>query len=186
MGELLNRAILFAVRAHDGQLRKGGNIPYILHPLEAAAIAATLTEDEEVLAAAVLHDVVEDTGTPLAALREAFGERVAALVAAESEDKREGLPAGETWRVRKEETVRRLETACREEKILVLADKLSNLRSLYQGEMAAGDVLWQRFHQKDKGQHRWYYESIGARLGELAGTAAYQEYQELLARVFGT
>ena len=69
MGELLNRAILFAVRAHDGQRRKGGNIPYILHPLEAAAIAATLTEDEEVLAAAVLHDVVEDTGTPLAAIR---------------------------------------------------------------------------------------------------------------------
>ena len=97
----------------------------------------------------------------------------------------EGLPAGETWRIRKEETVRRLETASREEKILVLADKLSNLRSLYQGELAAGDTLWQRFHQKDKGQHRWYYESIGARLGELAGTAAYQEYRALLTRVFG-
>ena len=184
MGELLNRAIVFATRAHDGQLRKGGGIPYILHPLEAAAIAATVTEDEEVLAAAVLHDVVEDTDTPLETLRKTFGERVAGLVAAESENKREDLPAEDTWRIRKQETIGRLRTASREEKVLVLADKLSNLRSLYQNQLAVGDALWQRFHQKDKAQHRWYYESIGACLGEFSQAPAYQEYQALLARVF--
>lgn len=59
--DILDRAILFATEAHRGAFRKGTRIPYILHPLEAAAIAATITVDHEVLAAAVLHDVIEDT-----------------------------------------------------------------------------------------------------------------------------
>ena len=59
---VLDKAIGFAARAHAGQVRKGTSTPYILHPLEAAAICATVTDDLEVLAAAVLHDVVEDTG----------------------------------------------------------------------------------------------------------------------------
>lgn len=59
MGEILNKAIVYAVKAHNGQVRKGTQVPYILHPLEAASIVGTLTTDEEVIAAAVLHDVVE-------------------------------------------------------------------------------------------------------------------------------
>ena len=51
------RAVAFAACAHDGQCRKGGTLPYIVHPMEAAAIAATMTDDGEVLSAAVLHDV---------------------------------------------------------------------------------------------------------------------------------
>ena len=58
MGEILNKAIVYAVKAHNGQVRKGTQVPYILHPLEAASIVGTLTTDEEVIAAAVLHDVV--------------------------------------------------------------------------------------------------------------------------------
>lgn len=51
MGALLNKAIIFATQVHDGQLRKGSNSPYILHPLEAAAIVSTITLDEEIIAA---------------------------------------------------------------------------------------------------------------------------------------
>ena len=58
---LVDRAIIFATRAHSGATRKGTNIPYIVHPIEAAAIVSAMTDDEEVIAAAILHDVLEDT-----------------------------------------------------------------------------------------------------------------------------
>ena len=76
----LARAVAFAAYAHDGQFRKGGALPYIVHPMETAAIAATMTNDPEVLAAAVLHDVVEDCGITESELRVKFGRRVAMLV----------------------------------------------------------------------------------------------------------
>ena len=60
---VIEKAIGFAVKAHAGALRKGTNLPYILHPMEAAAIAAQMTDDQDVIAAAVLHDAIEDTET---------------------------------------------------------------------------------------------------------------------------
>ena len=62
---LVSDAMIFAACAHDGMLRKGTNVPYIVHPAEVAAIASTLTDDPEILAAAVLHDVIEDCGVSL-------------------------------------------------------------------------------------------------------------------------
>ena len=58
---LYERAVMFAAAAHSGMTRKGSRIPYLSHPVEAAAIVAEMTDDEELIAAAVLHDVVEDT-----------------------------------------------------------------------------------------------------------------------------
>ncbi|MBO5221836.1 MAG: bifunctional (p)ppGpp synthetase/guanosine-3',5'-bis(diphosphate) 3'-pyrophosphohydrolase [Clostridia bacterium] len=77
MGEILNKAIVFATNVHSGQFRKSTDIPYILHPLEEAAIVGTMTTDDEILAAAVLHDVVEDTDTTVERVRELFGDRTA-------------------------------------------------------------------------------------------------------------
>ena len=66
--ELVTQAMIFAAEKHDGAVRKASNIPYIVHPMEAAAIAATLTDDQEVLAATVLHDVMEDCGVTFEAI----------------------------------------------------------------------------------------------------------------------
>lgn len=184
MGKVLDQAISFATEAHKGQLRKGSEIPYILHPLEVAAIVGTMTGDDEILAAAVLHDVVEDTDTTIGQIEALFGRRIAGLVAAESEDKREDLPAEATWKIRKQETLDHLRTAPIEVKMITLGDKLSNIRSVYRDYMAIGDALWQRFHQKDKRQHHWYYSGIADRLAELEGYAAYTEYCSLVKRVF--
>ncbi len=96
MGTLFNRAIQYAVDAHANQLRKGTNIPYIVHPMEAAAIVASMTQDEEILAAAVLHDVIEDTNRTRQDIEKEFGKTVAAYVASESENKLENLPASAT------------------------------------------------------------------------------------------
>ena len=101
----LGKAIKFAVDAHGDTTRKGKNRLYILHPLEAMTIVASLTEKEEVLAAAVLHDVVEDTDVTEAELRGAFGDRVANLVMAESEDKMRDIPPEASWEARKQATI---------------------------------------------------------------------------------
>ena len=141
---VLEQAIIFAVQAHSGACRKGSQEPYILHPLEAAAIAATMTDDPEVLAAAVLHDVVEDTPHTLEEIRQRFGQRVGDLVSAE------------TWRIRKEETIEHLRRERRiEVKIIVMGDKLSNLRAMHRAYLRWGDRLWDRFNQKDAAAHAW-------------------------------
>ena len=87
--DLLDRAIVFATYAHAGMTRKDGSTPYISHPLEAMAIASSITDDREVLAAALLHDVIEDSGVAARELEELFSERVAEIVEGCSEDKRE-------------------------------------------------------------------------------------------------
>lgn len=185
MGALLDKAIVFAVNAHSGMLRKGTGRPYIIHPLEAAAIVDTMTDDEEVIAAAVLHDVLEDTPVTAAMLQAEFGERIANLVQSESENKREHLPADETWKIRKQETVDALmkETSL-DVKMLTLGDKLSNIRSIYRDYMETGDNLWARFNQKVQSEHGWYYKSIADATKELAAYPAWQEYARLVNEVF--
>ena len=184
MGKVLDRAIVFATKAHEGQFRKGTQIPYILHPMEAATIVGTMTADEEIIAGAVLHDVVEDTATTVEEVMELFGKRVGSLVASESENKREDLPSEFTWKIRKQETLDHLKTASVEVKMIALGDKLSNMRAIYRDYQAIGDKLWQRFNQKDKNEHKWYYSSIAECISELSNYPVYKEYQELLEKTF--
>ena len=184
MMDILDKAIIFAVKAHSGSFRKGTETPYIVHPLEAVAIVATMTNDSAVMAAAALHDVVEDTEFTIEDIRREFGEHVAELVGAESEDKREDLPAEETWIIRKQETIEHLKQASLEEKMITLGDKLSNIRAMYRDYLAVGDKLWERFNQKDKNEHGWYYRSIAEVLSELKEYPAYREYLELVGKVF--
>ena len=70
---LVTQAVIFAAQAHDGAARKGSEIPYIVHPMEVVAIASTMTDDPQVLAAAALHDVMEDCGVTFETLSERFG-----------------------------------------------------------------------------------------------------------------
>ena len=186
MGKLLDRAIAYATNAHAGQFRKSTEIPYILHPLEAAAIVGTMTTDDEVIAGAVLHDVVEDTASTVEEVKKLFGDRVAMLVASESEDKRENLAAESTWKIRKQETLYHLKNAALDVKMITLGDKLSNIRAINRNYNAIGDELWQRFNQKDKNEHYWYYQSIADCLVELKDYPVYQEYCELVRKTFTT
>ena len=156
----IEKAIQFATKAHEGACRKGTSLPYIIHPLEAASIAAQITEDPEVIAAAVLHDVVEDTSFTEDNIRVLFGSRVAKLVASDSEDKHRDKPAAETWKLRKQDTVRHLEHASDDELIVVFSDKLSNLRAMVKDYIRQGEFFWERFTQKDPDKHIWYYSAM--------------------------
>ena len=86
--DVIERAIAFATQAHDGQFRKGTTRPFILHPLEVGKIVATLTDDSEIISAAILHDTIEDCeGITKEILSEQFSEKVANMVGKEKEDK---------------------------------------------------------------------------------------------------
>lgn len=182
---LLDRAIIFAAKAHAGAVRRDGHTPYILHCTEAAAIAATMTQDQEVLAAAVLHDVVEDTDVTAETLETEFGSRVAQLVGSMSENKRPELPPEDTWLVRKEETIAALEESTDLAVAqLSLADKLSNLRGIARDYEEYGDDLWEFFHQKSRAKQSWYYYRLETALSKLSVTDAYREFHHLRLRVF--
>lgn len=181
----VERAIQFATFAHAGTKRKGKDRPYILHPIEAMTIAAALTEDEDVLAAAVLHDVVEDTSLDATDIEREFGPRVRALVMAESEDKMKDLPAEASWKLRKQATIDHLKGLDRNAKIICLGDKLSNIREMARDYQMQGDALWERFNQKDKKEHAWYYRSICDILEVTFGAVPpIKEYRDLLKDVF--
>lgn len=186
MYERLDDAVKFAVDCHAGQIRKLAHTPYILHPMEVASIIATMTADEDVIIAGLLHDTTEDCGLDLQIIEEKFGVRVAALVKSEVEDKRVGQPASETWQQRKEESLQLLaQTKDRNVKILWLADKLSNIRSFYREYKKDGDKIWEWLNQKDPHMQGWYYKTIEALLSELSDTAAFAEYKQLVSKVFG-
>ena len=182
----VTKAIEFAARAHDGMIRKKDKTPYILHPLEAAVIVGSMTEDRDVISAAVLHDVVEDTNIPIEVIEEHFGPRVRYLVESETEDKRADLPPEDTWRIRKEESLIELEK-CGDTDVLMLwlGDKLSNMRSFYRIWKTEGDSMWQSFNQNDPDQQKWYYSRIAELTSCLKECSAWLEYNELVKLVFG-
>ena len=182
---LLDRAILFAVRAHADTERKGKGFPYIVHPLEAMAIVATMTSDQELLAAAVLHDTIEDTDTTMEQLCAEFGPRVAKLVETET-DQHFSADKALTWHQRKQDTLDRLRNADLDIKIVALGDKLSNMRAIAHDYAVLGDELWNRFTVKDPAEHAWRYHALAEALNDLSDTDAYKEFHTLVNKTFGT
>lgn len=182
---LTDRAIIFAVHAHSGIERRGKGFPYIVHPMEAMAIVATMTSDQELLAAAALHDTVEDTSVTVEDIRREFGDRVAQLVAAESDVEVEGESDEASWHYRKQVAIDRLAKAPRDVKMVAMGDKLSNMRAIARDYEIQGDALWDLFHIKDRRSHEWHYRGLAASLSDLEGTYAYEEFMALINKVFG-
>ena len=181
---LLDRAIVFAVRAHAGTERRGKGFPYIVHPMEALEIVATMTRNQELLAAAVLHDTVEDTGVTIEQIRTGFGDRIASLVASESDTMPEGVSEEDSWHARKQDAIERLKRASLDAKIVALGDKLSNMRAIARDYAQQGDALWDLFHAKDPKDHEWHYRGLADALSELNDTFAYKEFENLINQVF--
>ena len=187
MKDLFSKAIVFSASAHDGMRRRKSDMPYILHPMEVGVIVGTMTDDQEVIAAAILHDVVEDAGVSIDEIGEKFGARVMELVASETENKREDLPPEDTWRIRKEESLEKLRNTDDIDVLrLWIGDKLSNIRSIYRDFLVEGNAVWNKFHQSDIKMQGWYYRSIMKYTERLSGTLAWEEYKMLVEKMFGT
>ncbi len=160
MNGKLNEAIIYATQKHTGQKRKGTNISYIVHPLETMSILANMNADVTLLIAGVLHDVVEDTDATIEQVKEKFGSDVAELVGSHSEDKTK------TWKERKEKDISETANGTRNLKMLVMADKVSNLRSLYNAMKETGEQVWTHFHAPVQMQ-AWYYSKMIDALDDL-------------------
>ena len=156
--DLLDRAIIFAVKAHAGTERRGKGFPYIVHPMEAVEIVATITPDQELLAAAALHDVIEDTDISADELRAEFA--------------------------RKQAAIDRLAAAPRDAKIVAMGDKLSNMRAIARDYAVKGDELWKIFHAPDPSDHEWHYRGLANSLRDLKDTFAFKEFESLINQIW--
>lgn len=138
---LVRSALERARSDHEGQVRNGsGGMPYIEHPVRVAALLDEQGYGEEALAAALLHDVVEDSETTLDELRQLFGEEVAGMVGALTDDE-----SIDSYKARKAEHRERLAAAGEEAMAIYAADKLTNsttLRAAYEDE---GDPVRDEF-----------------------------------------
>ena len=168
MNELIDRALNFAAKAHQGQYRKGTDIPYIVHPVGVAMILMEINAPDEVIVAGLLHDVVEDTNATLLQLEADFGPEIARLVAGASEPDRSAA-----WEERKQHTIDYLRRAPLFVKLVACADKLHNIRTLSRDYAALGDAVWGRFN-RGKTQQAWYYRALAQSLPK--GVASPERY----------
>lgn len=179
----VDKAIIYATNCHKNVSRKEKNIPYIIHPLEVMAIAANLTDDKEILAAAVLHDVIEDTDATYEDLERDFSKRVADIVYSESYD---SIPNHKnlSWIDKRQIAINNLKVASIDVKIVALSDKLSNIRQINRDFKNLGDTFWNRFHNNDPLVHKWrYYELIKCFSG-LEDTLEFIEFKQLVEDTF--
>ena len=158
--ERIANALALAVQAHEGQKRKGTDIPYVAHPMGVASIALDYGATEDQAIAALLHDVLEDGGPQfVSVIREGFGEAVLAIV----EGCTDGVPDAQgrkaDWKERKRSYLDHLETAADEIILVSGADKLHNARAIVSDLQSVGPTVFDRFSAGRDGT-LWYYRQL--------------------------
>ncbi|MDA0834847.1 MAG: HD domain-containing protein [Planctomycetota bacterium] len=157
--ELVERAMRVAARWHRDQTRKASDLPYLTHPASVMTLLVKVgIDDDEILAAALLHDVLEDTSCPIEVLATEFPPRVLDFVQQLTERKRDDEGAMRPWKIRKTESIEHLRSAPWEVRAISLADKLHNLGTMV-FDIEAGEAIWKRFGASPD-QILWYYEEI--------------------------
>lgn len=159
----IEQAYLLASELHRGQRRKRSGIPYVFHLMAVAALVAEYGGDEDQIVAAFLHDAIEDAGGPRAReiIRDRFGDRVVALVDGCTDSEEEPKPP---WRPRKEAYVARLREEPGDVRLVSVADKVHNCRSIV-AALRAREEIWSKF-QGGKAGCLWYYREILAAAGD--------------------
>lgn len=160
--DIIEKALQVASKAHENQYRKHTEIPYITHPVAVGMMLMKEGYDEEVIAAGILHDTVEDTALTLTDIEKLFGSRVSFLVEGCSEPDK-----SLSWEERKQHTIEFLKTASFEIRAVACADKLHNIRTIIDDYEKVGNEVWNRFNRGRK-QQEWYYTNIAKSLGYLS------------------
>jgi (p)ppGpp synthase/HD superfamily hydrolase len=175
---IVRKAFLFALYAHGEQVRKDGR-PYIYHPVEVAMELARNGADDSLIAAGYLHDTIEDAFITREQIETAFNKEIADLVTADSEDKTK------SWEERKQAAIDVLRRpGDRKHKMLMCADKLSNLRSIKEGLENDGEESWSRY-KRGKDKQAWLYRETVDALSSLEGLPMYEELKTLTEEIFG-
>lgn len=180
---IIRQALRVSAEAHLGQHRKGGTLPYIIHPVGVMLVAAEHTQDAATLAAALLHDVLEDASDKYSEseMRRDFGDVITDIVKAVSKD--ESIA---DWRERNEAYLANLRASGNERAYIVCAaDKVNNLTSMLDDHAAVGDGLWDRFNA-GQAEQLWWYQANLDQLSELMpGHPLVERLRELVARLKG-
>lgn len=174
---MIDKAFLFALKAHENQFRKNG-VPYICHPFYVSMVLAKNGASDDLICAGLLHDTVEDTSTSYEDLKANFNDTIADIVSFDSEDKRL------SWEKRKQMIIDSLrDTDNRDYQMLICADKLSNISDIEKDLEKDGDVVWSRFHRGKDLQAKFYKDLVEV-LEPLADLMMYKEFKERVERVF--
>lgn len=158
----IQKAINLAAMKHQGQNRRGIRRPYIIHPFAVAVILSEFTDDEDIIAAGLLHDVLEDAENySFADMKADFGRRIAMVVREVSEEKEPGLTDNPkaTWERRKTAYLNKLKTAGQGAMMVSAADKIHNLLSMIEAYEEEGEKLWKKFHAPLE-KKLWYYGEV--------------------------
>ncbi len=165
----LAEAFALACEAHDGQLRKGTEIPYISHPMAVAALVLEYGGTEDQAIAALLHDAIEDGGVAYASrIQEAFGPEVLAMVEACTDGTAESKANAQTmeakksdWHKRKEQYLQVIESESEAALLVTACDKLHNARAVVADLASIGQEVFDRFTTGREGT-LWYYQQVAA------------------------
>jgi (p)ppGpp synthase/HD superfamily hydrolase len=180
---MIHLATQVAAKAHQNQLRKGTDIPYITHPLAVGIILAKAGCSDDVIIAGILHDTVEDTSITLDYIRDTFGKKVSTIVEGASEPDK-SLP----WEERKRHTQDFLKGASPEIKFVALVDKLHNIRTIAADYGEIGEEFWERFNRGKEAQ-KWYYQGLVQSLRDDSANEAYKtlhrQFVKQVGAVFG-
>lgn len=177
-----NEALLWASELHGEQVRKGSGVPYVAHLLGVASLVLEAGGNEDEAIGALLHDAVEDQGGE-ATLREIarrFGDPIAAIVAGCSDCKSRPKPP---WRERKLTYLAHLPSASPSVRLVSLADKVHNARTLVLDYQVVGEALWSRFRGGKDGT-LWYYGELARTFGECGVAPLSAELARLVAELW--
>jgi (p)ppGpp synthase/HD superfamily hydrolase len=160
----LNKAIEFAALAHTGQNRKQCDIPYISHPFAVAMLLKQHGASEQVIIAALLHDVPEDTPYSIDDIRERFGDGIADIVSQCIEHDRTLK-----WEQRKRSFIEQAKNASSVARQVIYADKIHNLWTIQRDFQQLGMQVWDRF-TRGYPQQKWYYQTFIQKLEPVEAT----------------
>lgn len=174
-------ALFFANQLHAQQIRKGNQIPYIAHLLSVTGLVLEAGADEDTAIAALLHDAVEDQGglETLAEIRQRFGDHVAKIVVSCSDTNTMPKPP---WKSRKEAYLSHLPEASPEARLVSLADKLHNARSILRDLSQEGDQVWKKFNGGKQGT-LWYYHTLVEIFQELEEGFLIDEFSRVVEKI---
>jgi (p)ppGpp synthase/HD superfamily hydrolase len=180
--ELLGRVAAYAAEKHHWKARKGTQVPYLSHLFAVSSLVMELGGTPDETLAALLHDVIEDTGTTPKELSDAFKEQIASIVCDCSDaltDQQKHLP----WEVRKEKTINKIAKIPISSLKVILADKLHNSRCIVRDLGISSEQVWGRFGAPPE-KVAWYYCALAKAIDERKneGSEVFHAYVAELAR----
>ncbi len=177
--ELIDYAIYFATKAHNGQKRKTEkDVDMIFHPFTVGMILQRSGANTNCVIAGILHDVLEDTKYTFEDVKNEFGENIANIILEVTENKKL------EWKERKQEAINKIKTASEEGKLVECADKINNLETLYSVYQDIGEEVWKSFN-KPKDEQKWYYTQMyNAVIMNTKENKLFERYETILKKLF--